>query len=130
MEKMVQTEAEMFLNLELKRSQAEAVLLDESRLWSNIRVSSGYLKKLDSATNNYEKAVTDLLTAEEMDINLKTVFTNKLKEQQKLTDPILGQLQTAVDFFNTFNKAAGVFVCMQADIRSMQKTVDAKIAAV
>ena len=90
MEKLVQTEAKMFLNLELKRNQAEAVLLDEPRLQLNVWVTSGYLKKLDSAANNYEQSVIDLLTAEEMDINLKTVYTNKLKEQQKLTDPILG----------------------------------------
>ena len=123
MEKLVQTEAEMFLNLELKRSQAEAVLLDEPRLRSNVQVASGYLKKLDSAANNYEKAVTDLLTAEEMDINLKMVYTNKLTQQWKLTDPILCQLQTAVNFFNTFNKAARVFACMHAKICSMQKTL-------
>ena len=96
----------MFLNLELKRSQAEAVLLDEPRLRSNVRVTSGYLKKFYSAATYYEQAVTDLITSEEMDVNLKTVYTKKLSEQLKLTDPILSQLQTAVDFFNTFNKAA------------------------
>ena len=93
MEKMVQAEAEMFTNLELKRNQAEAVLADESRLRSNIRVTTGYLNKLDSAATNYKQAVTDLLTAEEMDINLKMVYTNKLNEQLKLTDPILSLLQ-------------------------------------
>ena len=36
MEKRVKEEAEMLLNLELQRSQAEAILLDEQRLWSNI----------------------------------------------------------------------------------------------
>ena len=96
MEKMVQTEAEMFLNLELKRSQAEAILLDEPRLQSNLRVPSGYFKKLDSATTNYEQAITDLITSEEMDVNLKTVYTNKINEQLKLTDPILSELQNAV----------------------------------
>ena len=68
MEKMVQTEAEMFTNLELKRSQAEAVLLDEPRLRSNLWVASGYLKKLYSGATYYEQAVTDLITSEEMDI--------------------------------------------------------------
>ena len=130
MEKLIQAEAELFTNLVLKRNQAEAVLADESRLRSNVRVSCGYLNKLDSAATNYEQAVTDLITSKEMDINLKTVYTNKLNEQLKLTDPILSQLQTAVNFFNTFNKAARVFACMQMKICSMQKMVDAKIAVV
>ena len=130
MEKAVQAEAELFTNLELKRNQAEAVPADESRLRSNVRVTHGYLNKLDSAATNYKQAVTDLLTSEEMDVNLKTVYTNKLNEQMKLTDPILSQLQNAVDFFNAFNKAARVFACIQTKIRSMQRTVDAKIAVV
>ena len=65
-----------------------------------------------------------------MDINLKTAYTNKLTQQQKLTDLILGQLQTAIDFFNIPNKAARVFACLQMKIRSMQKLVDGKIAVV
>ena len=106
MEKMVQAEAEMFTNLEMKRNQGEAVLADESRLRSNFRVTSGYLNKLDSATTNYKQAVTDLITSEEMDVTLKTFYTNKLNKQLKLTDPILSQLQNAVDFFNAINRAA------------------------
>ena len=73
MEKAVQAEAELFTNLELKRNQAEAVLADETRLRSNVQVTRGYLIKLESAVTNYEQAVTDLLTSEEMDVNLKTV---------------------------------------------------------
>ena len=103
MEKAVQAEAELFMNLELKRNQAEAVLADEERLRSNVRVSRGYLNKLDSAATNYKQAVTDLLTSKEMDVNLKMVYTNKLNEQQKLTDPILSELQNAVNFFNAVN---------------------------
>ena len=106
MEKAVQAEAELFTNLELKRNQAEAVLGDETRLRSNVRVTRGYLNKLDSTATNYKQAVTDLLTSEEMDVNLKPVYTNKLTEQLKLTDLILSQLQNAVDFFDAFNKAA------------------------
>ena len=58
------------------------------------------------------------------------VYINKLKEQQKLTDLIIGQLQAAIDFFNTFDRAARVSACMQAKIHSMHKTIDAKIAVV
>ena len=127
---MVKVEAEMLLRLELQRNQAEAILLDEQRLRTNVRVSSGYLKKLEAAATNYEQAITKLITSEEMNINLRTVYINKLKEQQKLTDPIIGQLQTAINFFNTFNRAARVFACMQAKIHSMHKTIDTKIAMV
>ena len=49
MEKAVQAEAELFTNLELKRNQAEAVLADETRLRLNVRVTRGYLTKLESA---------------------------------------------------------------------------------
>ena len=73
MEKAVQAEAELFTNLELKRNQAEAVLADETRLRSNVQVARGHLNNLDSAVTNYEQAVTDLLTSEEIDVNLKTV---------------------------------------------------------
>ena len=89
MEKRVKEEAETFLYLELQRSQAEAILLDEQRLWSNIRVSNIYLEKLEAAANKYEQAIMDLLISEKMDINLKTAYTNKLTQQQKLTDLIL-----------------------------------------
>ena len=130
MEKAVQAEAELFTNLELKRNQAEAVLVDETRLRSNVRVTNGYLIKLESAVTNYEQAVTDFLTSDEIDVNLKMVYTNKLNEQLKLTDSILSELQNAVDFFNAINKAARVFACIKTKIRSMQKTVDAKIAVV
>ena len=58
------------------------------------------------------------------------VYTNKLNEQLKLTDSILSELQNAVDFFNAVNKAARVFACIKTKIRSMQKTLDTKIAAV
>ena len=56
MEKAVQTEAELFTNLELKRNLAEAVLADETRLRSNVRVTHGYLTKLESAVSDYEQA--------------------------------------------------------------------------
>ena len=106
MEKVVKTEAEMLLRLELQRDQAEAILLDEQRLRTSVRVSSGYLKKLEAATINYEQAVIKLISSEEMDINSRMTYIKKLKEQQKLTDPIIGQLQGAIDFFNTFDRVA------------------------
>ena len=65
-----------------------------------------------------------------MDINSRMAYINKLKEQQKLTDLIIGQLQGAINFFNTFDRAARVFACMQTKIHSMHKTIDAKIAMV
>ena len=97
MEKAVQAEAELFTNLELKRNQAEAVLADETRLRSNVRVTRGYLTKLESAVSEYEQAVTVLLTSLETDVDQKAVYTNKLNEQLTLVDPILNQLYDAVD---------------------------------
>ena len=120
----------MLLRLELQRSQAEEMLLDQQRLRTSVRVSSGYLQKLEAAATNYKQAVTKLITSEEMDINSRMAYISKLKEQQKLTDPIIGQLQGAIDFFNTFNRAARVFACIQTKIQSMHKTINAKIAMV
>ena len=81
MEKRVKEEEEMLLKLELQRSQAEALLLDEQRLWSNIQVSSRHLEKLQSAINKYKQAVEDLLISEKMDVNLRMAYTNKLIQQ-------------------------------------------------
>ena len=60
MEKLKQIEAERFQKLELNKKQGDAVLLDEPRLWGNIRVVSGYLNKLYSAVTYYKEAVTTL----------------------------------------------------------------------
>ena len=65
-----------------------------------------------------------------MDINSRTAYISKLKEQQKLRDPIIGQLQGAIDFFNTFDRVARVFACMQTKIHFMHKAIEAKIVAV
>ena len=130
MEKAVQAEAELFTNLELKRNQAEAVLADETRLRSNIRVTRGYLTKLESAVSDYEQAVTILLTSLETDVDQKAVYTNKLNKQMKLVDPILNELQNAVDFFKAVNKAARVFACIKTNIPSMKKTIESKITLV
>ena len=130
MEKAVQAEAELFTNLELKRSQAEAALADETRLRSNVRVTHGYLTKLESAVSDYKQAVTILLTSLETDVDQKAVYTNKLNEQLKLTDPILNELQNALNFFKAGNKAARVFTCIKLKIRSMQKTIESKITLV
>ena len=62
-----------------------------------------------------------------MDVNLRMAYTNKLVQHQMLTDQVLVQLQTAVDFFNIPNKAAQISACMQAKIRSMQKAIEAKM---
>ena len=91
-EKAVQAEAELFTNLELKRNQALAILADETRLRSNVRMARGYLTKLESAISEYEQAVTVLLTSLETDIDQKAVYTNKQKEQLTLVDHILNQL--------------------------------------
>ena len=104
MEELKQVEAERFLKLELNRNLAKDILLDKSRLRANIRVASEYLNKLYSAVTYYRETVTDLITSEEMDVNLRTVYTRKLKEQLKLTDPILVELQNAVNSFNTTSK--------------------------
>ena len=99
--------------------------MDEQRLRSDIRISRRYLEKLEAATNKYEQAISDLLITEKMDVNLKMAYTNKLTQQQKLTDPILVQLQTTVDFFD--NKAACISACLKAKICSMQKAIEAKM---
>ena len=130
MEKRVKEEAEMLLKLELQRSQAEALLLDEQRLQFNIQVTRRYLEKLQFATNKYKQAIEDLLISQKMDVNLRMAYTNKLIQQQKLTDPVLVQLQTAVDFFNITNKASHISACMQARIRSIQKSIEAKMNVV
>ena len=70
MEKLKQIEAERFQKLELNKKQGDAVLLDEPRLWGNIRVVSEYLNKLYPAVTYYKEAVTDLISSEEMNINL------------------------------------------------------------
>ena len=130
MEKLKQVEAEKFLKLDLNRNLAKAVLLDKPRLPANIRVTSEYLKMLYSAVTYYRETVTDLIASEEMDVNLRTVYTRKLKEQLKLTDPILAELQNTVNFFNTASKATRVFACIKTKIRSMQTTVKDKIAVI
>ena len=53
MERMVKEEAEMLLESELQGSQAEALLLEEQELWSNIQVSNIHLEKLQSVANEY-----------------------------------------------------------------------------
>ena len=56
MERMVKEEAEMLLESELQGSQAEALLLEEQELRSNIQVSSRCLEKLQFVTNEYKQA--------------------------------------------------------------------------
>ena len=52
-------------------------------------------------------------------------YTSKLIQQQKLTNPILVQLQTIIDFFD--NKLARISACIQAKVCSMQKAIEAKM---
>ena len=138
MEKAVQAEAETFTNLELRRDQAKAVLGDEPRLKSNVRVTQGYLTKLKAAVFDYEQAVTILLTSLETDADQKAVYTNKLNEQMKLVDPILNKLHNAVDSFKpatlpspeAANKSARILACIKLKICSTQKTIESKIALV
>ena len=130
MEELKQVEAERFLKLELNRSLANAVLLDKPTLRANSRVTSGYLNKLYSAVTYYHESVTDLIASEEMDAHLRTVYTRKLKEQMRLTDPILAELQNAVNFFNTASKCTRVFACIKTKIWSMQTMVKDKIAVI
>ena len=103
MDKILKAEAEMLLRLELQRTQAQDILMDQWRLRISVLVTKRYLEKLEAAENNYKQAITKLIISEEMDTNSRAAYTSKLKEQQKLTDPIIGQLQGAIDFFNTWN---------------------------
>ena len=89
LEKALQLEAETLTNLELRQNQASAVLEDESRLTSSVRVTQGYLTKLEAAVTVYEQAISTLLTTFEADVENKTIYMNKLTDQMKLVDPIL-----------------------------------------
>ena len=125
MEKRVKEEAEALLYLELQRIQAEATLMDEERIRSDVRISCRYLEKLEAATNKYEQAISDLIVT---DTNLKMAYTSKLTQQQRLTDPILVQLRTKIDSFN--NKSACISACIQTKVCSMQKVIEAKMNAI
>ena len=128
MEKAVQAEAELFTNL-------EPVLADETRLRSNVRVTRGYLTKLESAVSEYEQAVTVLLTSLESDADQKAAYTDKLNEQLTLVDPVLNQLHDAVDSFKSAedpppeatNKAARSISSIKLNSR---KVINSKIALV
>ena len=52
-------------------------------------------------------------------------YTSKLTQQQKLTNPILVQLQTRIDFFD--NKSARTSACIHTKVCSMQKAIEAKM---
>ena len=130
MDKIIKVEEEMLLRLELQRSQAEDILLDQQRLHISVQVARIYLEKLEAAATNYEQAVTTLVISEEMDSNARTDYTSKLKKQQKLTDPVIGQLQCAINLFDKFDKAARVLACMLTKIDSIHKAMKDKIAVV
>ena len=63
LEKAQPYEAETLTNLKLWREQVYAVLQDEARITSNVRVTKGYFGKLEDAVMEYEQAVAVLLTA-------------------------------------------------------------------
>ena len=92
MDKIIKLEAEMLLKLELQRNQAEDILLDQRGLRISAQVTRRFLEKLEAATINYEQAITKLIISKEMNSNSRTAYTNKSREQQKLTNPILGWL--------------------------------------
>ena len=71
LEKAQHYEAETLTNLELRREQVRAVLQDEIPITSNVRVTKGYLSKLEDAVTEYEQAVAALLTALEDDLDQK-----------------------------------------------------------
>ena len=93
MEKRIKEEADALLHLELQRIQAEATSMDRERFLSDIWIFHRYLQKLEAASNKHERAISDLIVS---DINLKMAYTSKLTQQQRLTDPILAQLQTRI----------------------------------
>ena len=95
MEKKIKEEAEALLYLELQRSQAKATLVDKERIRSDIRIFYRYLEKLEAATNKYKQAISNLIVD---DTDLRMAYTNKLIQQLTLTDPILVQLQTRMNF--------------------------------
>ena len=99
--------------------------MDEEIIRSDIWIFQGYLQKLEAATNKHEQAISDLNVS---DINLKMAYTSKLTQQQRLTDPILVQLQTRIDFLE--NKSAPTSACVQTKVCSMQKAIEAKMNAI
>ena len=111
MEKIIKEGAKALLHLELQRIQAEATLMDGETIWSNIRVFCRYLEKLEAATNKYKQAISDLIVN---DTNLKMAYTSKLIQQLRLTDPILVQLQTRINFLE--NKLAPTPDCVQTKV--------------
>ena len=99
MEKALQSEVETLSNLELRRDQASAVLGDEARITSSVRVAQRYLTKLDTAVTDYQQAVLVLLTAFDDDMEQKTIYMDKLMAQMQLVDLILNDQHNAVNNF-------------------------------
>ena len=81
MDKILKAEAEMLLRLELQRTQAQDILMDQWRLQISVLVTKRYIEKLEASATNYEKAVTKLIISEEIDSNSRTAYISKLKEQ-------------------------------------------------
>ena len=96
----------MLLKLELQRNQAEDILLDQRGLRISAQVARRFLDKLEAAALNYKQAVTKLIISEEMDSDSRTAYANKLRDQQKLTNPIIGRLQGAIDFLKISDRTA------------------------
>ena len=101
MEKRIKEEAEALLHFYLQRTQAKTTLMDGETIWSDIWVFCRHLEKLKAATNKYDQAISNIIVN---DTNLKMAYTNKLIQQLTLTDPILVELQTRINFLE--NKAA------------------------
>ena len=83
----------------MQREQVQAVLQDEARITSNIRVTKGYLTKLVDAVTEYKQAVAALLTALEDDVDPKQTFTEMLTSQMELVEPLLNNLHNVLNSF-------------------------------
>ena len=97
--KAQQTKADAFHNLEIKRDLAKALLEDQGRLTSSIRVPQTNLTKLETTVTEYKTAVSAVIAASEEEED-KTTYKEKLTAQMQQLDPILNQLYDAVDAFN------------------------------
>ena len=102
LEKAQRYEVKTLTNLELRREQVRAVLQDEARITSNVKVAKGYLGKLEDAVTEYKQAVAALLTALEDEVD------------QKQVDPLLNDLHNVLNSF----KAAPIPPLAAADTTS------------
>ena len=72
----------------MKRDLAKALLDDQQRLTSSVRVPQTNLTKLEVAVTEYKTAVSTVIVASE-DADNKMVYKKKLTAQMQQLDPIL-----------------------------------------